>query len=560
MPTWVSPRRLVRRSTSAGEAWSCEKGPLVAGMTPGSGRWVAGRYRILGELGRGGMGVVWLAADDLIGRQVALKELRSPAGLSAEERDVFARRALAEARNAARIHHPNAVVLHDAISANEQDDAAYLVMEYVPAPSLDKVIRAEGRLSEGRVTAIALQLLDVLDAAHALGVVHRDVKPANILLAEGDVVKLTDFGIAHRVTDPRITRTGLVVGTPAYLAPELVRDGPISAAADLWSLGAVLFHAATGTSPFERADVAGTLSAILVEQIPAPSCHQPLAGAIAALLVREPQQRATSDQVRSILGLGVANVRGATAVMPTLDFGATRAPTNTRADAGEAPLPARRTGSSAFALASLAATAIVAGGLTVGLIASSHHGHPTSASTPPSSPTSNSPEPPPSATFASTSPSPSAVPTTPQPAAQGLLATGWHYFTNNATSDCLDQDYSGGTPHADVLSYPCNHDTNESWNVMLNDDGTYSLTNAATGECLNQDYYGGSPHAQVIAYPCGPNQNQNWRAVEINGSIFLQNEQSGYCLDQDYSGNVAHTDVIAYSPCNFAANEGWTEE
>jgi serine/threonine protein kinase len=266
---------------------------------PGAGRLVAGRYRLAAELGRGGMGVVWLADDTLVGRQVAIKELRSPPGLAVGDRELFATRALAEARNAACVQHPGAVTLHDVIAANG-DDATYLVMELIRAPTLAAMIASHGPLGESRVISIGLQLLDVLEAAHALGVVHRDVKPANIMIADGDQAKLADFGIAQGLGDPRLTRSG-VMGTQAYLAPELFEGKPITPAADLWSLGATLYYATAGTGPFDRDTTAAILRAILIEDLPAPPCRPSLATAISALLSRDPARRATSQQARSLL-------------------------------------------------------------------------------------------------------------------------------------------------------------------------------------------------------------------------------------------------------------------
>lgn len=273
----------------------------MSGTEPGGGRVVAGRYQVLSLLGRGGMGVVWLAEDRLIRRRVALKELRPEDGLPAAERDEVNLRAMNEARNAARVHHPNAVALYDVIPASGSDDAVYLIMELIQAPTLGELISRHGRLPEERVAAIAAQMLDVLDAAHEIGVVHRDVKPSNIMIASGDVVKLTDFGIAHADSDTRLTRPGIVVGTQAYLAPELFRGGEIAAAADMWSLGATLFHATEGRSPFERDSAAATLNAILIEEPPRPACGRPLADAISALLVREPDLRADSRRIRTML-------------------------------------------------------------------------------------------------------------------------------------------------------------------------------------------------------------------------------------------------------------------
>jgi serine/threonine protein kinase/sugar lactone lactonase YvrE len=272
----------------------------VSGSETGMGvRLVAGRYRLVRELGRGGMGVVWLAEDQLVGRQVAVKELRPPQGLADSDREVYGRRALQEARSAARVHHPGAVGLYDVLPATGADDAVYLIMELVEGPTLAEIIERGGPLPGPQIAAVGLQLLSVLDAAHALGVVHRDIKPGNIIIAAGQA-KLTDFGIAHSVGDPRLTRTG-VMGTQAYLAPELFESAPISPAADLWSLGATLYHAAEGRGPFERATTGATLRAILIEDLPAPTCPPPLAAAITGLLQRDPARRATTSQARACL-------------------------------------------------------------------------------------------------------------------------------------------------------------------------------------------------------------------------------------------------------------------
>jgi serine/threonine protein kinase len=245
------------------------------------------------------MGVVWLAEDQLVGRQVAVKELRAPQGLVPAERETFSRRALAEARSAARIHHPGAVTLFDVLPASAGDDAVYLIMELVQGPTLAQVIQ-RGPLPAHHVAAFGLQLLSVLQAAHALGIVHRDIKPANIIIAPGGQAKLTDFGIAHTVGDPRLTRSG-IMGTQAYLAPELFESAPITPAADVWSLGATLFAAAEGRAPFDRDTAGATLRAILVDDPPVPRCPPPLSAAISWMLQRDPARRATVDQARDTL-------------------------------------------------------------------------------------------------------------------------------------------------------------------------------------------------------------------------------------------------------------------
>ena len=276
------------------------RGP-VAGPDRGAGvRLVAGGYRLVAELGRGGMGVVWLAEDQLVGRQVAIKELRPPLGLSQDERKTHMVRALQEARSAARVDHPGAVALFDVLPATAADDAVYLIMELVQGPTLAQVIGQQGRLAEPTVADFGMQLLSVLEAAHALGVVHRDIKPANILIAADGQLKLTDFGIAHTIGDLRLTRSG-VMGTQAYLAPELFESAPITPAADVWSLGATLYAAAEGCGPFDRGTTGATLRAILIDDPPVPRCSPALATALTGMLQRDPARRASTSQARADL-------------------------------------------------------------------------------------------------------------------------------------------------------------------------------------------------------------------------------------------------------------------
>jgi serine/threonine protein kinase len=273
---------------------------MPAGEARAQARVVAGRYRLLRELGRGGMGVVWLADDQLVDRRVAVKELRPPAGLPDAEREVFGVRALREARSAARIRHPNAVILYDVLPASTADDAVYLIMEYVDGPTLAELVRREGVLPGATVALLGRQVLDVLEAAHGLGIVHRDIKPGNLIIAAGNQVKLTDFGIAHTLGSTRLTHSG-TMGTPAYMAPELFSDRPITPAADLWSVGATLYYAVEGRGPFDRDTTAAAVGAILVEAIPVPRCSPGLAEAISGMLRRDPAQRATIAQARTQL-------------------------------------------------------------------------------------------------------------------------------------------------------------------------------------------------------------------------------------------------------------------
>ncbi|SFW76335.1 serine/threonine-protein kinase [Amycolatopsis australiensis] len=268
--------------------------PPQAPAMPGQ-RVVAGRYLLLGELGRGGMGVVWRAQDQVIGRQVAVKELRLP---DAESAAVFSERALREVRTGGRLNDPAIVTVYDVVT---DGGTTFIVMELVEAPSLAELVRRHGPMPAAQAAQVGERVLAALQAAHAAGIVHRDVKPANILVAPDGRVKLTDFGIAHAVDDPRLTTSGMIVGSPAFMAPERVEGREALPASDLWSLGATLFFAVEGTIPFERATTPATLHAIMTE-IPYPTRAQgPIAAAILGLLVANPDARLTAAQAQNLL-------------------------------------------------------------------------------------------------------------------------------------------------------------------------------------------------------------------------------------------------------------------
>ncbi|MDQ7810174.1 serine/threonine-protein kinase [Amycolatopsis sp. A133] len=268
--------------------------PPQAPMTPGQ-RVVAGRYLLLGELGRGGMGVVWRAQDQVIGRQVAVKELRLP---DAESAAVFSERALREVRTGGRLNDPAIVTVYDVVT---DGGTTFIVMELVEAPSLADLVRQRGPMPAAQAAQLGERVLAALQAAHAAGIVHRDVKPANILVGPDGRVKLTDFGIAHAVDDPRLTTSGMIVGSPAFMAPERVEGREALPASDLWSLGATLFFAVEGSIPFERATTAATLHAIMTE-IPYLTRGQgPIAAAILGLLVTNPDARLTAPQALNLL-------------------------------------------------------------------------------------------------------------------------------------------------------------------------------------------------------------------------------------------------------------------
>ncbi|WP_083999837.1 serine/threonine-protein kinase [Actinomadura kijaniata] len=258
---------------------------------------IAGRYELVEALGRGGMGAVWRARDRTLAREVAVKEVVLPTGLSPEQVERVYARTFREARAAARLDHPGIVTVHDVV---EEDGRPWIVMRLVRAPALDKVIQREGPLPPARVAAIGLDLLAALRAAHAAGIVHRDVKPGNVLLPPQGAV-LTDFGIATATGDETLTATGAIVGSPAYLAPEQARHQKATPASDLWSLGATLYAAVEGRSPFQRGDVWGVMAALLSDDPDPMRNAGPLRPVLEGLLRKDPARRLHPDEAGHLL-------------------------------------------------------------------------------------------------------------------------------------------------------------------------------------------------------------------------------------------------------------------
>jgi serine/threonine protein kinase len=255
---------------------------------------IAERYRLLEPVGTGGMGRVWLARDEMLDRDVAVKEFVPPEWMTDQEKDKLRTRTLREARSAARLNHPHVVKIYDVVHA---EDLPWIVMEYVPSRSLYQALGQDGPFSPSDAARIGLDVLDALTAAHRAGVLHRDVKPHNVLIGHDGRVVLTDFGLATFVDDGSVTSPGLVVGSPQYVSPERARDGASTVESDLWSLGATLYAAVEGRSPYARESAMATLLALANQEPDEPVLAGPLAPVLLGLLRREPVERLTGDEV-----------------------------------------------------------------------------------------------------------------------------------------------------------------------------------------------------------------------------------------------------------------------
>lgn len=259
---------------------------------------ISGRYRLRSEIGRGGMGTVWHAEDTLLKRDVAIKEIELPDALAAEEHDPVRKRVLREARAAAALNHANAVTVFDVI---EEDGNAFIVMEHIAGRTLAEIVTNEGPIPDERLSAIATDVLSALEIAHASGIVHRDVKPANVMITDDGRTKLADFGIASVKDDPKITASGLILGSPSYMAPEQATHGSGGPEADLWGLGATLYFGQEGVPPFEKQGPIPTLTAVVGEEPRPMERPGKLRPAIDALLSKDPSVRPPIASVRAMV-------------------------------------------------------------------------------------------------------------------------------------------------------------------------------------------------------------------------------------------------------------------
>ncbi|MEV0782879.1 serine/threonine-protein kinase [Streptomyces sp. NPDC050423] len=385
-----------------------------------AGLVLAGRYRLGEVLGRGGMGKVWRAHDEVLHRTVAVKELTAGLYVAEADRLVLHARTQKEARAAARITHPGVVTVHDVI---EYDNRPWIVMQFVDGPSLADAAKESGELEPREAARIGLHVLGALRAAHGAGVLHRDVKPGNVLLARDGRVLLTDFGIAAIEGDSTITRTGELVGSIDYLAPERVRGGDPGPASDLWSLGATLYTAVEGRSPFRRTSPISTMQAVVAEEPPAPVRSGALAPVITALLRKDPADRPSAEETERMLleAMEGREPRAAQAYVPTqqmpeevlramgpggMSGGTARLPYPAAPAPGSAPVTRRSRGRWRTAMLVVALAALLGGG--AGIAVMKYRGHPddSTASGGTGTPGDRSPDPAPHKSSPDSSPKP----------------------------------------------------------------------------------------------------------------------------------------------------------
>ena len=260
---------------------------------------IAGRYRLVNRIASGGMGIVWQAWDELLQRPVALKQLRPQPGLTDAEAELTGRRAMREARITARLHHPHAVPVYDVV---EFEGQPCLIMQYLPSTSLQTIVNDRGPVQPGDAARIGSEVASALAAAHAAGIVHRDVKPGNVLIAEDGSAKITDFGISHALGDTTLTSTGMVTGTPAYLAPEVARGAESGFASDVFSLGATLYAATEGVPPFGTdQNPMAVLHRVASGQVNPPVRSGPLTPLLLRMLAPDPADRPPMIDVQHTL-------------------------------------------------------------------------------------------------------------------------------------------------------------------------------------------------------------------------------------------------------------------
>ncbi|MFJ3305794.1 protein kinase [Streptomyces sp. NPDC086549] len=421
---------------------------------PGSERVVAGRYRLLSPLGEGGMGTVWRARDEVLDREVAVKEVRAPAGLSGSDVERMYARLEREAWAAARVTNRNVVTVYDVAM---EGGRPWIVMELIRGVSLADQLEAEGPMSPQRAAHIGAEVLAALRSAHAAGVLHRDVKPGNVLIANDGRVVLTDFGIATVEGSSALTMTGEVIGSPEFLAPERALGRAFGPESDLWSLGVMLYATVEGSSPFRQNTPLSTLRAVVDEELPPPLRAGPLAPVIEGLLRKDPADRLPADVAERDLRLIAAGgaPRADTApgspyaptvvAQPQQGFGTPPMPVPTR-PAPTAPVtrttdapPDRDRRATVFLIAGLVAVTLALAGLTYALLNRDNGGDTGNSGASSSQSGSSLSSPAPSRTTDSDTGAPPPTPSSTPPSSQPAQSV--HVTVSGANTE-----YSGACP------------------------------------------------------------------------------------------------------------------
>jgi serine/threonine protein kinase len=482
---------------------------------------LAGRYRLTRVLGEGGMGRVWQAQDTLLGRDVAVKEMHPPSGLSPGEYELLRQRVLREARAIARVDHPNVVRVLDVLHERGEP---WIVMELIPSRSLFEVVKRDGPLSPEETARIGIAVLAALRAAHAAGLLHRDVKPANVLLGLGGRVVLTDFGLAVASEDSSMTTTGVVLGSPSYLAPERALDQPVGPAADLWSLGATLYAAVEGRPPYSKSSPVAVLAALAGDEPPRPPAR---AGALRpvldALLEKDPAQRADAETADRMLRV----VAGGGEVV--------------------VPGPARDKRWRVAAISALAAAVILA----VGAGSILHNRLPAALAPLPSS--SPSPVPTPSLSLSSPpSPVPSLSPSvssSPSRSAAAVAPATWYRLVNHNSRKCVDVRGGIAGERTPVQQLTCGTTKGQQFRLIPTTDGNVRIASRLDSfKSLDVTDQSPADFALIQLWPY--NGRQQWRAVpETGGYYHFVNKFSDKCLDVP-NASAADTLQLDQFACN----------
>jgi serine/threonine protein kinase len=501
-------------------------------MSHARGDLIAARYLLVEPVGEGGQGRVWHAHDQLLGRDVAIKELVSPSWVTDDERTETRERTLREARAIARLDHPNVVKVFDVVS---HDGEPWIVMELVASCSLGEVLADEGAQSPARTAAIGLSVLSALRVAHRAGILHRDVKPANVLIADDGRVLLTDFGMAAVSGDGGITRTGVILGSPAYLAPERALGEDIAEPSDLWSLGATLFAAVEGRVMFDRTTSVATLAAVATQKPPQPRRAGPLRPALEGLLRRDPAERVTAEQAEALLRRAVAGNTDHLSVRREHTFAVDPA-------TGRRPRATVLLGTAAAVLAVLTGTVLLVNGRP-GTSAASVIDSPAPAATPvaePSAETTPSP-----VSTRSPRPRPSK---TARPAAAAGKPGRFDQIVGKASNLCIE--VPGQPPRADggVRIGDCRPDApGQRWTFAA--DGTLR----SGGRCMDTRLGATGNGAAVVMATCVPGRGSQRFGTD---GRYLLHVASGRCVDAKDQGTADGTALQIWD-CGGTDNQVW---